>query len=293
MIPYIHYQKDEKYMLKNYFLAVLPILCFGFYKNGILLYQHEFILFPRVFLPLYFYGISAIVGALVSILYQEEKSLNILFCLLVSSTISMNSNLFFYPILLFIGLFTSKYLEKRLKITFHIPSFIHLISLFSLLLGSYSYMNIAEKLDKFHYTISDYFLGYGVGGIASTSLLLIIIGLIILSFNRFYKKEIAFSSLTSFVITSLIFIFFISKQEVLSLLTNGNIYFSLVFLAPLVNSLYEKKSMIIDGILIGILTSILSILINPIESVFGVILVVYFFSSFIKKLHESKRKPKQ
>lgn len=63
---YLHYEKDKKSLIRAYFWALIPIILFSFYKNGILLYQNGYISFLDMFLPFYFYLISVLVGYLVS-----------------------------------------------------------------------------------------------------------------------------------------------------------------------------------------------------------------------------------
>ena len=46
----------------------------------------------------------------------------------------------------------------------------------------------------------DFFLGLGSGGICSTSILLTTIALLVLSFNKLYKKEIPIAAIIIFIV---------------------------------------------------------------------------------------------
>ena len=87
-IPYVHYSKDKNGLLKTYFIALIPLILFSFYKNGLMLYQNSFISFIDMFIPLYFYLISIGVGFLVSYLNKENKWEYILYSLIIACSIS-------------------------------------------------------------------------------------------------------------------------------------------------------------------------------------------------------------
>jgi len=279
-IPYLHYKKSKNNLINTYFIALIPLILFGIYKNGILLYRNDLINFNNIFIPIYFYLISIIIGVLISLIYKEPKKENILTCLIISLTISINTNMIIYPILLFVSLFIGKYLFQKFK--FNIISFSRVLLILALLINSYSYMNIGEKLNKFNYGMFDIFVGYGIGGIASTSLIVLLISLVILSLNKFYKKIIpAISSLT-FIIIGFIYIILFNNYDYISLLLNGTIYFSFVFLATDIYTPNTQKGMGIYAIIVGVLTSIISIF-NIYEASYIAILLSSLFIPFINK----------
>jgi len=185
--------------MNSYYIALIPMLLFGFYKNGILLFTNNIITFKSLIIPLYFYIISIIISFIISKILKEDYKENILIALISISTISLNSNIIIFPILLFVTLFIIKVLKNKLKLTINWLSFIHLSLLLSLLINSYSYLNIGETLDIFNYNLFDIFLGHGVGGISNTSTLILIFSLIILSLNKFYKKSIPIASSITFI----------------------------------------------------------------------------------------------
>ena len=104
-IPFLHYFKDEQDIFKSYFLALIPLLLFGFYKNGILLYQNGLIQEIEIFRPLYFVVVSLGVGFAVAKIMRDEVKNNLLLSLIVMASMSLNTNLLIYAILLFVLLF--------------------------------------------------------------------------------------------------------------------------------------------------------------------------------------------
>lgn len=288
-IPVLHYYKDMNTLYKSYFLAMVPILIYGFYKNGVFLYVNDLISFKDMLIPLYFYGISALIGFLCAVLGQVNVKKNILIALICGASISINTNLFIYPILLFVLLFIVNFIDKKIRLPFNKIALVRLGLILALLLGSYSYMNISEKLGKFNYNLFDIFIGKGISGIATSSIILLIVSLIILSVNKYYKKEIAISAIGMFVLSSLIYIVGTQNYDFLKVILNGTVYFSLVFVAPDIEmSPVHKRGMVVYGTIIGLVTFILTLLVNSFEAGIMAVLLVSFSIPVINKIGNKK-----
>lgn len=288
-IPYIHNIKDKKNLINSYFIALIPLILFSFYKNGILLYMNNLINLKNIFIPLYFYIVSIIVAIIVSKIVKEDIKENILISLICSLSISINTNMIIYPILLFALLFIIICLKRKISYPFNYTSLIRILLILSLLLNSYSYLNIGEKLNKFNYNYFDIFLGYSSGGLGTTSLLLVIISFIILAFNKFYKKEVAISASLSYLITSIIILIVNPESNLITILLNGTIYFYFVFVAADLNvTPYSKKGMIIYGSIIGIITSLLNLILNFNETSSVAIFITSIFIPIINKYINKK-----
>jgi len=135
-VPILHNNTDKKDLIKKYYIALIPLILFSIYKNGILLFNNDLINISKIFTPLYFYIISIIVGFIASKILKDNTKENILICLIVSSTISINTNMIIYPILLFVSLFIGKVITTKTKLQFNIGSFMRLILILALLLNS-------------------------------------------------------------------------------------------------------------------------------------------------------------
>jgi len=90
---YIHNYNNTNNLLNRYLVAIIPLLIFGFYKNGILLYQNDLINFKHLLLPLYFYLISIIIAVIITLITKENIKENILICLICAASISINTNM--------------------------------------------------------------------------------------------------------------------------------------------------------------------------------------------------------
>lgn len=288
-IPVLHDKKDKKDLINKYFLALIPLIIFSIYKNGILLYINDLIKISNILIPGYFYGISILIAVLISKILKEDLKENSLICLIIACTTSINTNMIIYPILLFISIFISKYILSKTKITFNLISFSRLIMILGLLINSYSYLNVAEKLNKFNYNSFDIMIGHGIGAIGVTSLILVIISLIILSLNKYYKKIIPLISSLTFIVINLIIFLITKNSNIINILLNGTVYFSFVFIAAdIYRTPYHKNGMIIYALAIGILTSIISLLGGYHEASYISILLVSIFIPVINKIQNRR-----
>lgn len=275
-IPYIHYRKDKNDLVNTYFLALLPVLLFGFYKNGILLYQNDLISFLDLFLPLSFYLVSIGIGFLVGVIFKVNKKEMILYSLILACTTSINTNLILYPILLFASFVVGLVISK--KFSFHFLAFAKILLVLALLVQSYSYQNIAEKIEFFHYNTFDLFLGFGVGGIASSSLFLVLISFFLLLTQKFYKKVIPI--MASLCFASIFFVLFVLTKNTFYLegLLNGSVYFGFVFVgAHLRISPNTKRGMALYGALIGVVSAIFACFLPIYEVSYLAIFLLSFF----------------
>ncbi|MBE6141016.1 MAG: hypothetical protein E7172_05775 [Firmicutes bacterium] len=293
------YIRDNNSIFKislKYFYALVPLILFGFYKNGIMLYQKGLINFIGIFKPLLFIITGIIIGATVNFIYEKIinknnnnlkdilfSSFHILYGLITSCLVSINTNFFIFLVITFLVLFFSKILKIKSINLMSLTSL--LIILITYLISDFSYLNIYESNTILNLNATDYLIGRGSGGIATTFIGGLIFSIIILWNERTYKKEVALYGIITFV--GLIFLYVIYKSNVSSifelLFTNG-ILFSLIFVATdSVSSSYTKTGKIFYGIFTGLLTFILY-LINPAFSCLGAILI----SSILSYIFDAK-----
>lgn len=285
-IPYLHFKKDKKDLVKSYYIALIPLLLFGLYKNGIMLYQNDFISFGDLFIPLYFYFISIFIGLIVALIRKDSKKEWMLVALILSCTVSINTSLVLYPLVLFVSLFISSYLKD--KYSFNFVSLTRVILLLALFVQSYSYLNVAEKIEAFNYSLFDSFWGYGVSGIANGSLFCLLIGFIFLAFNRFYKRVIPIMASISFVLIFLVMFLVTKNTTYLESILNGTVYFAFVFVAAdIMVSPDTKWGMALYGVVIGLLTGILCLFLPldeaPYLSIFFTSLAIPLFNKIAHK----------
>lgn len=287
--------KDDTSIKKislTYILSLLPLILYGFYKNGIYLYIKKYISLPKMFKPLLLILIGFLIGASVNIIYlklikkSKDNIIDIIFSsfhpiygILIASIISINTNILLFSVVTFAVLFISKFINNK----------INLISLSSLIiffimniLNKFTFMNIYEQSSSFKMNAIDYMFGRGSGGILTTNILLIVLSFIILYNSKVYKKNIAIYSSSVFILLTTIYCILTKNiGNIMNMLFTNGILFSFVYVATEpVSSSYTKYGKEIYGILVGILTFIFY-LINPALSSLGGILIASIFNSLI------------
>lgn len=268
---YIHYKKNNINLL--YLIISFSLIFFGLYKNGILLYK-EFdkdllILFRPVLYPIISLSVSCIFN------FIKEKKINLndnmIYILLLSLCVPINTGLVLFAILnIFFNLLLVVIVPK-LKLDINYVALFKLIIIgISFLTKNYSYSNRLEVVNKYSYNLIDIFIGRGISGVCSSSILFIILGYFILLINTYYKKEIPLISFITYFIISLLFKYIFYKV----IIFNSLIAFSLVFIAPL--SKYSPagiKERVVYSIILGILSALLTYFFNMYDGVIVAILI--------------------
>ena len=248
-----------------YGIALLPLILYGLYKNGIELYQKGLVDILNMLKPFIMLFISIAGSLLGGILREASKTkkfdfsilnkckTDIIEAILVVSILPIKTS----PIIIFLTTLIFSLVLNRIKIN-RIALMYIIIESINVLCGLNSFNNAYETNTILNYDGLDLFWGLGKGGIFSTSILFITTGLIFLSFNKLYKRELVYSSIGSFLTLSLIYYTIKSAYtEILPYIFGYNILFILVFIAPnLYSSSYTVKGQIVSGFLIGILTFI-------------------------------------
>lgn len=281
----VYLEYNKKSFNKIYYYSILPLILYGLYKNGIILYLRKHISLINIFRPVLFL-VSAFLIILLFNLIKNRKVQLVLDdykWLFITLFIPLNTNYLLFLVLFIIFIIIDKLTQNN---------YINLSILFKLLLiiglyflNNYSYQNIMEASSSFNYNLWDLIMGKEVGGIASTSYFYILITYIILITNIYYKKNIALIASISFTLLLLILsIFFPSLVSTSNL---GGIFLAFVILATdFKYSPYILKAQIIYSFLLAILTVVFSILINNYEGVFVALLLTNILSPFIDKLLE-------
>ena len=276
-----------------YIISLLPLILFGFYKDGISLYIKNYVGLFGMFKPLIIILLGFIIGSLVNIIYEKyikkskDSLINIIFSnlypiygILIGGICSIRTNILLFSIITFIILFISKFI-KNIKL--NIIALTNLIIFFIMnISGKFSFLNIYEASNKFNMNALDYMLGKGSGGIITTNILLLIISFIILYNSKMYKRVIPIYAIIVFSLLTIIYCF-INKDigNIMNMLFTNNILFNFVYISTdPISSSYTKIGSSIYGILVGILTFIFY-LINPALSSLGGILILSIFNSLI------------
>lgn len=288
---YIHNNKNINSILKFYFLSLIPLILYGIYKNGILLYQKNIIGFLEIFKPLIFIIIPFVCHIIYNFLIKKKLSINFdtFSWVCLGLFVPPSLNVVLYLLMIIVGMFLDHFIGKK----FNVRILIKLIVMFIIyILGKYSYMNNLESITKYAYSFLDILWGRAVGGIFSTSIIYTIICFTILNFSKYYKTSIPLISILLIFLFDFIRLIFVKDINLVFLNISGIMLAITLFGTELKYSPYSKKGMILYSIVLGVLTFIFSIFM-PYEGVFLAILIlsiVYkYFDKFIVSLNTTKK----
>ena len=279
MSTFVREETNIKKIISYIYISIIPLLIFGFYKNGIKSYDGIYILHPLI---LDLVGFAS--GALVSIILEKKKPLTSFYPfygILSASLVFPNTSIIVFGLICFISLFIYKKINKNNV------NIVCVIALIVILISNFyetSYLNLVinsnTNLDGL-----DYLLGKGSAGLNASCTLLSLTSYLYLSTKAFYKREIPLYSFLTYSILMVIYLSFIGDINSLfvRLLSNGTI-FSLVFVSTMgTTSSYTKRGRICYALILGILMFILSFSF-PSLAVISAIFLVSIMHKYIDKL---------
>ena len=279
MSTFVREETNIKKIISYLYISIIPLLIFGFYKNGIKSYDGIYMLHPLI---LDLVGFAS--GTLVSIILEKKKPLTSFYPfygLLSASLVFPNTSIIVFGLICFISLFIYKKINKNNV------NIVCVIALIVILISNFyetSYLNLVinsnTNLDGL-----DYLLGKGSAGLNASCTLLSLASYLYLSTKAFYKREIPLYSFLTYSILMVIYLSFIGDINSLfvRLLSNGTI-FSLVFVSTMgTTSSYTKRGRICYALILGILMFILSFSF-PSLAVISAIFLVSIMHKYIDKL---------
>ena len=279
MSTFVREETNIKKIISYLYISIIPLLIFGFYKNGIKSYDGIYIFHPLI---LDLVGFAS--GTVVSIILEKKKPLTSFYPfygLLSASLVFPNTSIIVFGLICFISLFIYKKINKNNV------NIVCVIALIVILISNFyetSYLNLVinsnTNLDGL-----DYLLGKGSAGLNASCTLLSLASYLYLSTKAFYKREIPLYSFLTYSILMVIYLSFIGDINSLfvRLLSNGTI-FSLVFVSTMgTTSSYTKRGRICYALILGILLFILSFSF-PSLAVISAIFLVSIMHKYIDKL---------
>lgn len=279
MSTFVREETNIKKIISYLYISIIPLLIFGFYKNGIKSFDGIYILHPLI---LDLVGFAS--GVLVSIILEKKKPLTSFYPfygILSASLVFSNTSIIVFGFICFISLFIYKKINKNNV------NIVCVIALIVILISNFyetSYLNLVinsnTNLDGL-----DYLLGKGSAGLNASCTLLSLASYLYLSTKAFYKREIPLYSFLTYSILMVIYLSFIGDINSLfvRLLSNGTI-FSLVFVSTMgTTSSYTKRGRICYALILGILMFILSFSF-PSLAVISAIFLVSIMHKYIDKL---------
>lgn len=281
---FLHNKENIAKIIKRYLLCLIPLVLYGLYKNGFLLYSRDLISlfesFKIIILLLISIGIYFLVDKLI---FHQKKfwTFDLLYLLIIPLFMPPNINAGIYTIGLFISFILANLIEKKFK--FNKMAFCKLIIILLLVIFSnYSYANAGENLNIYSLNLWDNLWGRNIGGIASTNIILGLLIFLVFCITNNYKTIVATSSLVTFIVISLCL-----NNFDITVLTNSSAILAIILLSiDSFSTPHTKRGMLIYGILAGLIAALLTKFVNLDEGVFISTLFLSFFASTLDKILE-------
>ncbi len=288
---YVRSSKTIRTISLTRILFLLPIILYGYYKNGIVLYMQNHMLLYLV-KPLTLLFGSIVISILINIFYEaiikhnKKKIMDMIFssfhveyAIIMACLTTTNINLIIYFSVLTVILFISKFIKNRVNIMSIIFIVIYFISIYT---SNFDYANTFEITNNVKLNLLDYILGNNIGGLFATNVLFIVIAYIGLTLTNNIKKSIPLYATISYILLSIIY-YVITKNSVYEMIFLYNYIFIFTYvITDSVTSCYTKNGTRLYGLLIGISTFGLYF-VNPILAPYISVLIISLFNNLIDR----------
>lgn len=278
--------KTSEILINNIYLLI-PLIIYGIFKNGYLVYEKGLINIFMIFKPLYLVLIGVIIKIIFDIIKNKKIKLDydIVYVIIIGMIMPYNINILVYIVSFTFIYIITNYLEKYMK--FNKVCLIYLvILLINCIFEEFTFLNILDKNYSYSFEFIDLLMGRNIGGISSTSILFSLIAYIILINSFYYKKDIPF--IINIVYLGLAFIYFTITNNS-TLLINSELIFASIFVCPLpLYSPYKEKNQIVYSIMIGIITFVISLLFNSVISIYIATLIMSLIQNISIRQNKTK-----
>ena len=284
---YNHTRKNINRITLIYILSLIPLILYGTYKNGVLLYLNKYVPIYGIFRPILFCLVPFGIYMLYSLIKERKLKLNIdaFYYMAIGIFMPPETSLLKYSLALLVLI----PLIDLIPLEFNKGSAIKLILILAIsFLGKYSYWNLLETNHVYDFSFIDLAMGRSIGGLSSTSLLCALIAFIILCLSSNYKKSITI--ITTILYSVCIFIFyFIEKDSTIFINFAGTITAFIIYGASFKHSSYTRIGKLFYSIFLVFLTIFLNS-IFPYEGAFIAILSCSIISRPLDRIFTRKRK---
>lgn len=272
-----------------FYLAVLPIILYGLYKNGYLLISNNYITTKMLIKVILYPVISTLIAYILSMIFKKKKKELLMFGVLAGLTAPYNFNMIAYFSIVIGVMFLVMYVPNRLKIN-EPALLITILIVLNAIYNNSVIFNPMELTSSYRFSLFDLFFGRGVSFIYTSSIFWLLVSYIILTNIKLYKKNIFIYEVITYL--SCFMIYLIITREFTSnaiTLLNGITFFSFIFLSPINES---SPSISSEIIIYSIFTSILAFVLVFIFKVFTGAVIAVLISSVLYRIYDIIRQKK-
>ncbi len=276
MKTWTHYSENIKELDNLYLILLWVLAVFGFYKNGLQYFWQNQCNLYQAFYPLLLATSGFFLGALLDIKKDHKIGKNALYAFLLTISLPVQTPILYSSLVLVVILILTNYFPSWQK-------FILILHIILVFLFHLSYANIIENNIPIFYTTIDTFIGKSIGGIGITNIFLLIISYLLLNTKFYYKNDIPWLSLTSYLISTGLYGILIKDSALMFHLLNSSVFYIAIFLLPLNEfSPKTRKGQLIYALISGLIL-FLSTFINHLEGPFIAYTIIYFTQILSKR----------
>ena len=163
-----------------FYLAVLPLILYGLYKNGYLLISNHYITYKMLIKVILYPVLSTLIGFLVGKIFKKNETNLIKFGIIAGLTAPYNFNIIAYFSIVIGMMFLVMYVPNKLKIN-ESALLITILIILNAIFNDSVLFNPMEVTSFYKYTLFDLFFGRGVSFIYTSSVFWLLISYLILS----------------------------------------------------------------------------------------------------------------
>ena len=267
---------------------LLPFLVIGLYINVYLAKDYSI---NNILHMLSYPFIGLLIGIIVNFIFTKKQkkdhlsdilfsSFHIEYGLILGFLMSNSVSLIVFSVCLLVMFIISKLVDIKLNVI----AVTFLIIYICMSLNGGFELTLREVL-----TEKDYIIGNVNGGNFSTGLLSLLISLFILRLKNFTKMDISIYAIVSYIALCLMYSLITDKDLLMLVFLNSYLFIFTFVASDSISSSYTLNGVKIYGLLVGILTFILSFKLSVLAPFISII-VASFFSTFIDNLTHKIRK---
>ena len=266
-----------------FYIAVLPLILYGLYKNGYLLISNNYISTNSLIKVILYPFLSCLIAFVLGLIFKRKQKELMFFGIVAGLTAPYNFNLIAYFSIVIGMMFLVMYVPNKLKIN-ESALLITILIVLNAIYNNSVIFNPMEVSNMYKFSLLDLFFGRGVSFIYTSSIFWLLISYIILSFTKIYKKNIVIYEIFTYLLCFLVYIIITQKFiDNTVLFLNGITFFSFIFLSP--NNV-SSPSINIEMIVYSIFTAILSFVLVFICKVFTGAVIAVLISSIIYRIYD-------
>ena len=281
----MHSNNSAQKIILNYTIALIPLILYGFYRNGIIVYQNYETSLFQLFKPIILPAFSFFLGFLADKYYfhhDSSESFTPLLMTISAMLMPPTVNTILYLILSSITIIISKFISTKINLALFNKLLVIIAILF---LSNYTYLNQYESSISMHYNVIDLLFGRSSGGLAVTSSLLCLISYIYLMSTSIYKKIIPPIIICTYLILNIFLLPILSFHQLFNNFLNSTILFASIFIATLpIYSPITLKEQITYSIIIGITSFILINFLSVYEGIYIILLITPLINKIVSKI---------